>query len=324
MLLPSKIVSVSCTTIAALIEKRGITFFKIGRILRIFAKRLEQKGWKSAYIFVRFFINDRSVRYLNTHTRSTRVECPCCGWKGFDFIPLDGTIFWVPRCICPNCLAYERHRGFQIYVQQHNRHLLDMQGYLLNYAPESYLRSLLSENPRIKYIASDLDREKLREPKNQTFQSDILHIPLPDNAVDAEVCFHLLEHLQDDRTAIRELHRVLKPGDVAYIMVPIALWLPETEYFGRPHPDIAGHWWSPARDYVERFRDFECQEVEPQDYLTPEEAFRYGVPPQEIIFRCVKKPRPLTKGQRNMAAGPRVSITWRDVRRQSICVSQKA
>jgi len=285
-----KIISLACTKTGGATQKVGTLFHMIGEVLRVFAWRLQEKGWKSAYIYLRCTFNARYVTYLNTHTKSTRVECPCCGWKGFDFIPLDGFSFWVPRNICPNCLAYDRHRGFQIYVQRHDRHLLEMFGYLLNYAPESYLRNIICTNPKITYVSSDLDPERLREPKGCTFMSDILHIPLPDNSVHAEVCFHLLEHLQDDRAGITELRRVLRPGGVVYIMVPINLRLTETEYFGRPHPEVFGHWWAPARDYVERFRDFDCQEVEPKDYLTREEAFRYGVPPQEIIYRCVKKP----------------------------------
>jgi SAM-dependent methyltransferase len=257
--------------------------------LRAFAGRVHEKGWKSAFIYLRWFFNAHCVAYRNTHARSTRSECPCCGWKGFDFVPVDGVAFWVPRSVCPNCLAFDRHRSFHLYVQKYDRRLLDMSGYLLNYAPESYVRNLLLANPCVEYISSDMELERLHEPKGRAFRSDILHIPLPDNSVDAEVCFHLLEHLQDDRAGIREMHRVLKPGGVAYIMVPINLRLRETEYFGRPHPDVFDHWWAPARDYIERFREFECQEVEPKDYLTREEAFRYGVPAQEIVFRCVKR-----------------------------------
>lgn len=289
MSLMRRIISLACGKTGRAMTKVGTLLSKMGEFLCVSAWRLHEKGWKSAFIYLRWFFNVHFVAYLNAHTRSTRVECPCCGWKGFDFRPLDGISFWVPRNICPNCLAFDRHRGFQIYARRHNRHLLEMSGYLLNYAPESYLRNLLSANQGVEYISSDLDTERLREPRGRAFKSDILHIPLPDNSVDAEVCFHLLEHLQDDRAGIRELHRVLKPGGVAYIMVPINLRLTETEYFGRPHPEVFGHWWAPARDYVERFRDFDCQEVEPKDYLTREEAFRYGVPPQEIIYRCVKR-----------------------------------
>jgi predicted SAM-dependent methyltransferase len=44
---------------------------------------------------------------------------------------------------------------------------------------------------------------------------------------DALVCSHVLEHVRDDRAAIAELYRILKPGGWGIIMVPIELELEE-------------------------------------------------------------------------------------------------
>jgi predicted SAM-dependent methyltransferase len=48
-----------------------------------------------------------------------------------------------------------------------------------------------------------------------------------DNAFGAMICSHVLEHVLDDRKAMRELHRVLAPGGWAILMVPINLGLKE-------------------------------------------------------------------------------------------------
>ena len=51
---------------------------------------------------------------------------------------------------------------------------------------------------------------------------DITAIPRPDASYDATLCSHVLEHVGDDRAALRELHRVLVPGGWAVLQVPIA------------------------------------------------------------------------------------------------------
>jgi ubiquinone/menaquinone biosynthesis C-methylase UbiE len=46
-------------------------------------------------------------------------------------------------------------------------------------------------------------------------------IQYPDNSFDAIYCSHVLEHIPDDRAAMRELFRVLKPGGWAILQVPL-------------------------------------------------------------------------------------------------------
>ena len=45
-------------------------------------------------------------------------------------------------------------------------------------------------------------------------------IPLRDDSVDLMVCYHVLEHIPDDRAAMREMARVLSPGGLALVQVP--------------------------------------------------------------------------------------------------------
>jgi predicted SAM-dependent methyltransferase len=52
---------------------------------------------------------------------------------------------------------------------------------------------------------------------------DLVKIPIRVESFDAIICVHVLEHIQEDRQAIRELFRVLQPGGWAVITVPIRL-----------------------------------------------------------------------------------------------------
>ncbi|MCK0209484.1 methyltransferase domain-containing protein [Starkeya koreensis] len=50
---------------------------------------------------------------------------------------------------------------------------------------------------------------------------DIQDIPFPDKSFDIIWCSHVLEHVPDDRKAMREIHRVLRDGGTALIQIPV-------------------------------------------------------------------------------------------------------
>jgi SAM-dependent methyltransferase len=49
---------------------------------------------------------------------------------------------------------------------------------------------------------------------------DLTRCPLPDNSLDVAVLLNVLEHIEDDALAVRQLYRILKPGGIAVIEVP--------------------------------------------------------------------------------------------------------
>ena len=51
-------------------------------------------------------------------------------------------------------------------------------------------------------------------------QGDVTHLPFRDEAFDAVICSEVLEHIPDNRLAIRELVRVLKAGRDLVVSVP--------------------------------------------------------------------------------------------------------
>ncbi|MDA8292183.1 MAG: class I SAM-dependent methyltransferase [Actinomycetota bacterium] len=54
-------------------------------------------------------------------------------------------------------------------------------------------------------------------------RADALRLPFPDSSFDRVVAAEVLEHVRDDRAAIAELARVLRPGGVLAVSVP-RLW----------------------------------------------------------------------------------------------------
>ncbi|NIP39066.1 MAG: class I SAM-dependent methyltransferase [Candidatus Dadabacteria bacterium] len=93
----------------------------------------------------------------------------------------------------------------------------DSQKKVLHVAPSKSLRPLFEQKLGEGYITADLYR------KDVTVKMDITDIQYDDNAFDIIICSHVLEHVFDDKKAIREFYRVLKPGGEAFIMVPITV-----------------------------------------------------------------------------------------------------
>src|SRR5262249_7408651 len=124
--------------------------------------------------------------------------------------------------ICPRCGAQARHRALWLYLDQRTD-LFEGKGLkVLHFAPERALRRRLAAAPGIHYVSADLDAPEAME------HFDITDIPHPDGSFDVILCIHVLEHVEDDRKAMRELRRILARDGFAIVLVPLDLSRGET------------------------------------------------------------------------------------------------
>lgn len=87
------------------------------------------------------------------------------------------------------------------------------------------LEDLRAAQPQATLIGVDLVAAGLRKahastPSARLLQVDVCDLPLADDSVDAIVSANLLEHVPDDRSALMEIRRVLRPAALAVIVVP--------------------------------------------------------------------------------------------------------
>lgn len=139
--------------------------------------------------------------------------CPVCESDFGHFLP-----FGLDRrksALCPGCGSLERHRFLWLYLTR-TPGLLRSRRSVLHIAPEGCIRRRIEALPGIRYLAADRYQEN-------ALPMDVTALPLPDRSVDLVICSHVLEHVGDDRAALRELARVLRPRGVAIIMVPLDL-----------------------------------------------------------------------------------------------------
>ncbi len=117
---------------------------------------------------------------------------------------------WDARCL--NCGSRERHRLLHLWLTENGEDKLKGKR-ILHFAPEKAFMRRMRGNPL--YETADLAQAGV------THRLDITDTKLPDAAYDIVMANHVLEHIPDDRAAMRELFRVLKPGGLALLTTPI-------------------------------------------------------------------------------------------------------
>jgi SAM-dependent methyltransferase len=143
--------------------------------------------------------------------RGDAVECPCCEGHFSSFRSFNRR----PNAECPRCGSLERHRTLWLYLRDRTDLLVEPAA-VLHFAPEPALEHRLRSSGNVRYTAADL------HPAHSGIERvDIMAIPFADASFDLVLCNHVLEHVPDDRAAMRELHRVLRPGGRALLQHPI-------------------------------------------------------------------------------------------------------
>jgi SAM-dependent methyltransferase len=76
-------------------------------------------------------------------------------------------------------------------------------------------------------VGSDLSDDALARARRiaPVLQSVAESLPYPDETVDCIASMDVVEHLDDDVVALREYHRVLRPGGTLLLTVPAYQWL---------------------------------------------------------------------------------------------------
>jgi len=253
--------------------------------------RAQERGWRSAWTYTKSRLTNAYIVRRARWMRRPRVECPICGWRGFDFLMIDCGTFTVPHVSCPQCHNQERHRMLYLYLMRQDPDFSKRSGLVLHFAPEYHVRQVIDTNPQLTCISTDYAWHMVQNQPGQAFQSDMQHMPIADNSFDMLFCLHVLEHVPNDRTGISEMYRILKPGAVAYIMVPFMMGWKKTREFGAPDPAIFDHVRGYApNDFSDRLAPFDYEAITAPAFLSQEEILRFRIPPDsQVIYRCLKR-----------------------------------
>ncbi|NYE34935.1 SAM-dependent methyltransferase [Nocardioides cavernae] len=145
-----------------------------------------------------------------------RAYCAACGaMVSRQFRPgPDGR----PEATCPRCGSLERHRFLSLLLGALAPDLRDLDT-VVEIAPSRQSTPLLDRLGARRRVALDLGHDK----RQVDALASLTALPLRDASVDLLVCYHVLEHVPDDCTAMREIARVLSPRGIALVEVPIKM-----------------------------------------------------------------------------------------------------
>jgi len=177
----------------------------------------------------------------------TRHACNVCGHRLRRFVPLgeildgkfteplmiggephpvtDYETLNVPEFMCPICGSQDKARLYALFMDSLGHEgFMNSPSTMLHFAPEGGLSAWIRRSfPDLEYVTADLHRPdvdvQLDVTRMETVGSD---------SYDSFIFSHVLEHVDDETSALAELGRILKPGAWGIIMVPILLTLVST------------------------------------------------------------------------------------------------
>ncbi|NJK54478.1 MAG: class I SAM-dependent methyltransferase [Pleurocapsa sp. SU_5_0] len=150
---------------------------------------------------------------------------------------------------CKGCSSLERHRCLrEIYLQ------------LNNFMPFKKMSALQISKDRA------IDPEWFASHELSIYGGDnsidIQNIGRQDNRYDVVICNHVLEHIENDYLALKELMRVSSDSGFFQLAVPDPCYLKKTQDWGYPDENKHGHYRMYGIDIEERFEKVFSSEVE--------------------------------------------------------------
>jgi SAM-dependent methyltransferase len=228
----------------------------------------------------------RAMRRLRARIlfRGNRVHCTVCRGRFSQ---------WLGKAqigYCANCGSGVRHRMLCLILDEDWALEAKVRD-VVHFAPERCIEQRLRKDTNVgTYITADLSAP------NVDVHTDLQKLIFPDCSFDTVVCGHVLEHIPDDRGAIAELYRILRPNGVAYIQVPFAddrlteedLLTTDPEERERRFGQF-DHLRLYGTDLSERLAapGFQVESLRPVRNMTAADATRLGLW-DEVLFRCKK------------------------------------
>lgn len=224
--------------------------------------------------------------FLTRYLKGDKYTDPIDGKSFRKFLPYGYGKQQRENVLSPATLSLERHRLLWLYLKKETSFFSENLK-VLHFAPEQCFLSRFKKLKNLDYTTTDL-LSPIADVK-----ADICNLPFKDNSYNVILCNHVLEHIPDDKKAMEELYRVLKPGGFGVFQIPldasrdttfeddsITNKKERTEIFGQyDHVRVYG------LDYFDKLRavGFNVEKVDYTTKFSEEKIIRYCLAKGEII-----------------------------------------
>ena len=118
------------------------------------------------------------------------------------------------NALCPGTLSLERHRLLWLYLDKETD-FLNSNLKVLHVAPEQVFYKKFKKLKNWEYFTFDLNSPIA------DIKGDLISTNFKNEYFDLIICNHVLEHIEDDKSALDEMYRILKYNGISILQVPI-------------------------------------------------------------------------------------------------------
>lgn len=251
------------------------------------------------------FISSNLPKDLDTAlAEKNEAYCILCGKQVVEFMPfgVEEEIFsqhhiigggYRQNAICPHCKSIDRERWLY-YVLKHFTSIFHKRCSVLHFAPEKRIEMLIRANDSCEYYTGDIVQGRAEHVV------DVTDIQFKNEMFDYIIINHVLEHIPDEKRAISELIRVLKPEGEIILSFPVCMDQSTFEdpavnteqqrlrfYGQKDHVRLYGN------DFKERIEAYglNVEVKSPCVIQGAQQVAKYGLIEEDIIMVCRKSGR---------------------------------
>jgi len=209
--------------------------------------------------------------------RHKKVQCNICAWRGSDFYPNVGWGYNEKSVLCPGCDCLSRYRSLAIILWTRTS-FFATDSYVIEAGPSRNFQKYCLLQKNGNYVSFDIRNSAMEK-------ADITRMHYKNDIADYFLCFHVLEHVENDLQALGEIHRVLKPEGIAILQVPIDYNIVQTYEYSGANPRDVGHLRRYGRDFAQRVSScgFAVSAISVTQCATEDEIRRFGLSTEPVF-----------------------------------------
>jgi len=154
--------------------------------------------------------------------------CPICKFKASKFLPYGKDYEAIKKfeiigmgfrknAICPNCFSKDRERLSYLFLQKLiSEKSINYSSKIIHFSPESSLERNFFRKNFSNYFTADIIKNK------SDFIIDLQNFNFEEKNFDLVICNHVLEHIEDDNIALKNIYSIIKPGGLAILQTPLS------------------------------------------------------------------------------------------------------